>query len=148
MIVSTLESTNGQDYLASMSPTRLALSVALFSALSLPAKSFAQQPADSSAARLVQGKRLFESKGLCFSCHGKDGEGILGPTTKLAAGKVWLHSKGTLPEIVQLIKSGVESEKSQIGTAMPPRGGSRLTDAEVELVAGYVLELHRRSAHE
>ena len=102
-------------------------------------------PADSTALRLAQGKRLFEGKGLCFSCHGTQGEGVLGPTTRLAEGKVWLHTKGTLPEIVALIKQGIESEKSQSGTAMPSRGGSRMTDAEVELVAAYIIELHSRT---
>ncbi|MES2123515.1 MAG: cytochrome c [Gemmatimonadota bacterium] len=131
-----------------MSSTRLALSAALLSALALPIPARAQTPPDSSAVRIAQGKRLFESKGLCFSCHGKAGEGQLGPTTRLDAGKVWIHTKGSQAEIIQLIKSGIESEKSQSGTAMPPRGGSRLTDAEVELVAAYVLELHRHSAHE
>ena len=102
-------------------------------------------PVDSAALRLAKGKRLFEGKGLCFTCHGIQGEGILGPSTRLAAGKAWLHSQGTLPAIVAQIKAGVESNKSTIGAAMPPRGGSRLTDAEVELVAAYVLELHKRT---
>lgn len=102
-------------------------------------------PDDSAAARLAQGKKLFEGKGLCYSCHGPQGEGLLGPATRLAAGKTWIHTKGTQPEIAALIKSGVDADKSQSGQAMPARGGSRLTDAEVELVAAYVLELHKRT---
>lgn len=102
-------------------------------------------PADSVAITLAQGKRLFEGKGLCFSCHGSQGEGVLGPTTRLAADKVWIHVKGTQTDVTALIRQGIESEKSQSGTAMPARGGSRLTDAEVELVAAYVLELHKRT---
>ena len=131
-----------------MSRLRFALAASVLWVLPPPAHVSAQQPADSAAARLAQGKHLFESKGLCFSCHGKDGEGILGPSTRLAAGKSWIHTKGALAEIVQLIKSGIESEKSQSGTAMPPRGGSRLSDAEIDLVATYVLELHRRTPKE
>jgi mono/diheme cytochrome c family protein len=100
-------------------------------------------PADSAALRIARGKRLFEAKGLCFSCHGALGEGVLGPNTRLDGLKVWLHSKGTHPEIVALIKTGIEATKAQNGTAMPPRGGSRLTDAEVELVAAYVVVLHQ-----
>jgi len=102
-------------------------------------------PTDSSALRLAQGKRLFEGKGLCFSCHGVQGEGMLGPTTRLSEGKIWLHTKGTLWEIAAVIKSGIESDKSRSGTVMPPRGGSRITDAEAELLAAYVLELHKRT---
>lgn len=101
-------------------------------------------PADSAAAQIAKGKKLFEGKGLCFSCHGLQGEGVLGPTTRLAAGKEWIHVKGAQAEISALIKAGIEVEKSQSGTAMPARGGSRLTDAEVDLVAAYVLELHKR----
>lgn len=105
----------------------------------------AQGGADSTAARLAAGKRIFEGKGLCWSCHGKAGEGALGPTTALV-GKAWLHSKGTLPEIVALVKSGLDAEKTKVGSAMPPKGGSRITDAEVEQVAAYVLSLRERKA--
>lgn len=102
-------------------------------------------PVDSAAAKLAQGKKLFEGKGLCYSCHGPQGEGLLGPATRLAAGKTWIHTKGTATELTALIKSGVEADKSQSGQVMPARGGSRLTDAEVELVAAYVVELHKRT---
>lgn len=103
-------------------------------------------PVDSAAVRLAQGKKLFEGKGLCFSCHGAQGEGMLGPTTRLAAGKEWIHlKKGTEAEIAALVRQGLESDKTQNGAAMPSRGGSRMTDAEVELVAAYVQELHKQS---
>ncbi|MEO5800589.1 MAG: c-type cytochrome [Gemmatimonadales bacterium] len=123
------------------------LTLGLLAAPRLGAQAQSQPtPADSAALRLAQGKRIFEGKGLCFSCHGPQGEGMLGPTTRLAAGKVWLHVKGgTQAEIVTLVRAGIESEKSQSGTAMPSRGGARLTDAEVELVAAYVVELHKRT---
>lgn len=102
-------------------------------------------PSDSAAIRTAQGKKLFEGKGLCSSCHGLQGEGVLGPTTRLAAGKSWIHVKGTQTDIATLIRQGVESEQSRSGTAMPARGGSRLTDLEVDLVAAYVMELHKRT---
>ena len=95
---------------------------------------------DSAAARAALGRVLFGGKGLCFSCHGKAGEGILGPTTRLA-GRPLVHAKATVSDIAALIKAGVDSTRSTSGQVMPPRGGSRLSDAEVELVAAYVLEL-------
>lgn len=98
------------------------------------------QAGDSTAAVLARGKRVFEGRGLCFSCHGKAGEGLLGPTTALAEGK-WIHTGGKRDNIVALIKSGIDAEHSKSGTVMPPRGGSRLTDAEVDAVAAYVLTL-------
>jgi mono/diheme cytochrome c family protein len=99
-------------------------------------------PADS-AERVALGRKLFEGKGLCFSCHGMKGEGVLAPSTKLV-GRTLVHVKPVLAEVVALIKTGVDSAHSTIGTAMPSRGGSRMTDSEVEAVAAYVLELQKR----
>ncbi len=108
-----------------------------------PLGALAAQGPDSTAAVLARGKRVFEGRGLCFSCHGKAGEGLLGPTTALAEGK-WIHTQGKRENIVALIKTGIEATKSKSGTVMPPRGGSRLTDAEVEAVASYVITLAKQ----
>jgi len=96
--------------------------------------------ADSVAEHAARGRLLFEGKGLCFSCHGKNGEGVLGPNTRLA-GRPLVHAKPTVAAVAALIKSGVDSAHSTSGQAMPPRGGSRLSDADVDAVAQYVLEL-------
>ena len=96
-------------------------------------------PPDSAA--IAQGRKLFESKGLCFTCHGKAGEGLLGPTTRLA-GRPFTHTKGRIEELAELVRTGVPAEKSTSGQVMPPRGGSRLTDREVDLVAAYVQALN------
>jgi mono/diheme cytochrome c family protein len=104
----------------------------------------AQAAGDSSAVRLARGKQLYEGKGLCFSCHGKEGEGVLAPGTRLA-GHPFTDTKETVADVVALIKAGVDSAHSASHQIMPPRGGSRLTDAEVELVAAYVLELRKRA---
>lgn len=92
---------------------------------------------------LARGKKLFESKGLCFTCHGQGGEGLLGPTTRLA-GRPLVHTKPTVADISALIRAGIPATSSTSGQVMPPRGGSRLTDAEVELVATYVKDLNGR----
>jgi mono/diheme cytochrome c family protein len=115
------------------------------SLLLIPAMAQAQSssPPDSTAARLKRGKALFEGRGLCFSCHGKDGEGILGPETRLV-GRPLVHTKATVADIAALIKTGVDSTHSTSGQAMPPMGGSRLTETEMNLLAGYVLELQKR----
>ena len=116
--------------------------------LLLGARAAASQSAtagDSIARQIELGKYLFHGKGLCFSCHGKEGDGVLGPTTKLA-GRPLVHAKPTIPEVVALIKAGVDSAHSSLGQPMPARGGSRLTDSEVEAVARYVLELQKKSA--
>lgn len=99
--------------------------------------------ADSAAARAAVGRKLFEGKGLCFSCHGKNGEGVLAPSTRLV-GRAMIHTKATVADVAALIKAGVDSAHSTAGPVMPARGGSRLTDTEVEALAWYVLELLRR----
>jgi mono/diheme cytochrome c family protein len=98
---------------------------------------------DSVSERAARGRSLFEGKGLCFSCHGKDGEGMLGPTTRLA-GRPLVHAKPTVASVAALIKSGVDSAHSTSGQVMPARGGSRLSDADVDAVAQYVLDLQTR----
>lgn len=106
----------------------------------------AAAPADSAAARRTAlGRKLFEGKGLCFSCHGKNGEGVLSPSTRLA-GRPLVHTRATVAGVAALIRSGVDSAHSSTGVPMPARGGSRLTDAEVEAVAWYVLKLQDRDS--
>lgn len=123
-----------------MRPSTLLMIVSL----AVPGALSAQVP-DSTAALLALGKRTFEGKGLCFTCHGKGGEGVLtvSKNTILADGK-WLHSKGTQPELVAIIKSGFDAKTSKSGVVMPARGGSRISDREVEAVAAYVVELARQ----
>jgi mono/diheme cytochrome c family protein len=100
--------------------------------------------ADSATERTTLGRKLFEGKGLCFSCHGKDGEGVIAPSTRLA-GRALVHTKATVAEVAALIKAGVDSVHSTSGQVMPARGGSRLTDTEVDAVAWYVLELQKQA---
>lgn len=107
------------------------------------AQQVAGQPATPDTAAIRQGKVIFEGRGLCASCHGRSGEGILGPSTRLNASKTkWLHNDGTLAGLIAVITAGVSEEHSEIGTPMPPRGGARLTDAQVNQVAAYVQHLH------
>jgi mono/diheme cytochrome c family protein len=103
----------------------------------------AQQASEPAAATVAAGKAIFEGRGLCFSCHGLKGEGMLGPTTKLDSTKTWLHHDGSLAGIAALIKAGVDGNKSKSGQEMPPTGGARLTDEQVNQVAAYVWMMHR-----
>lgn len=134
-----------------MSPTLIRWAAAAIVTLMLgaaPRSVFAQAKVQAHAhdsAQLALGQKLFESKGLCFSCHGKSGEGLLGPATKLA-GRKFTHTTGSIEELVVLIQSGITADQSASKQVMPPRGGSRLTDAEVEAVAAYVKRLNAKSA--
>ncbi len=117
----------------------------LLPALLLSPRMATAQAAVPDSATVAAGKRIFEGRGVCFSCHGMNGEGMLGPTTVLNAAKTkWLHHDGTLEGIIALIKTGVDAEHSVSGQVMAPRAGVRLTDAQVAQVAAYVLTLHRR----
>lgn len=115
----------------------------MLSMFALAAPLAAQQTAEPTAAAVAAGKAIFEGRGLCFSCHGLKGEGMLGPTTKLDSTKTWLHHDGTLAGIAALIKAGVDGDKSKSGQEMPPTGGARLNDDQVAQVAAYVWTLHR-----
>lgn len=105
----------------------------------------AAQAAAPDSSQLAAGKKLYLSKGLCFSCHGAQGEGLLGPTTQLVA-RPFVHTNGGVAELVALIKAGITADRSRSKQVMPPRGGSRLTDREIELVAVYVKHLNGQKA--
>lgn len=87
---------------------------------------------------LTQGRKLFEGRGLCASCHGTKATGALGPNLTDAE---WWHSDGSYPAIVHQITQGVPPGQARSGTPMPPKGGSSLSPAEVRAVAAYVHSL-------
>lgn len=122
----------------------LLLVLAGFSASRLAAQDSAALSAPDSAT-IAAGKLIFEGRGLCASCHGPAGEGLLGPTTRLTGTKEWLHHDGTLAGIAAVITAGIDAEKSKSGTVMPPLGGARLTARQVQQVAAYVWTLHQRA---
>lgn len=98
-------------------------------------------PAGVTPAAIAQGKKLFSGEGLCFSCHGPEAKGLVGPD--LTDG-IWLLGKGTFDEIVARIVEGVPADKSKSGVVMPPKGGSKLKDEQVRSVAAYVWSLSRK----
>lgn len=113
--------------------------------MALAAAPLAAQEAAPDSATIARGKAIFEGRGLCYSCHGKNGEGMLGPTTQLNAGKAeWLHSDGSVAGILAVVKSGIDGGKSKSGQVMPPLGGARLNDDQAAQVAAYVWALHRK----
>jgi mono/diheme cytochrome c family protein len=92
---------------------------------------------------IARGKSVFTGAGVCFACHGMDGEGVSGPSL---TDSVWIHSRGEYDKIVQLITVGIDAKASKSGVVMPPRGGSAINDADIRAVAAYVWSLgHRRT---
>jgi len=99
-------------------------------------------PAGVTPAMMAQGKKLFGGDGLCFSCHGPEGRGLVGPDLTDAS---WLMGKGSFEEIVARILEGVPADKSKSGQIMPPKGGSSLNPNQVKAVAAYVWSLSRKA---
>ena len=92
--------------------------------------------------QVAMGDKIFHGKmagGACFSCHGQDAKGTtLAPDL---TDKQWLDATGgTQESIVQTIKTGVAKPKKFPG-AMPPMGGAKLSDDQVQAVAAYVYSL-------
>lgn len=95
-------------------------------------------PPGVTGAMISKGKKLFAGDAICFSCHGADGRGMIGPNL---TDQAWLHSKGAYDDIVAQIRLGVPPEKSKSGVVMPPKGGTDLTDEQIRAIAAYVWSL-------
>jgi len=97
------------------------------------------------AALIARGREVFLGPGGCHRCHGPEAKGDVGPNLTDAE---WLHTKGSYLSIVGTVLSGVPAFRSRVRIEMPPRGGARLTDAEVYAVAAYVWSLGRKRNRE
>ncbi len=118
-------------------PTRLGLLVVLgLAAAAVPARAQGL-PAGVTPDMVEKGKAIFTGAGNCYACHGQNAQGMLGPTTNLVDHQ-WLHGDGSYQGIVASIKKGITKEESKSGIPMPARGGSNITDDQVNQVAAYV----------
>ena len=120
--------------------TRLGLLVAALMCVAA-ARAAAQEklPAGVTPAMIAKGKTVFTSTGLCFACHGMDAKGMVGPSL---VDPTWIHGKGTYPEIVKIVTTGIPVAETKLGKgAMPPKGGSQISEDDVKAVAAYVWSL-------
>jgi len=101
----------------------------------------AQAPAGVTPAAIAEGDSIFHSKGNCYACHGTNAQGAVGPNLTDAE---WIHSDGSYDAIVKQVMTGVPQAESKSGIAMPPRGGSTISDDEVKAVAAYVYSLSHK----
>jgi cbb3-type cytochrome c oxidase subunit III len=119
--------------------TRTCLGLVMATALSLAVRpAVAQAPAGVTPAAIAKGDSLFHKEGNCYACHGANAEGAVGPNLTDAT---WLHSDGSYDAIVKQITTGVDQKQSKSGIAMPPKGGSSISDEDVKAVAAYVWSL-------
>jgi mono/diheme cytochrome c family protein len=85
-----------------------------------------------------QGRSIFQGRGNCWTCHGREGRGTpLAPD--LTAG-VWLNTDGSVDSVRALIRTGVARPK-KYPAPMPAMGGARLSAEEIEALTAYVLSL-------
>jgi mono/diheme cytochrome c family protein len=78
------------------------------------------------AAALAEGQRIFES--ICFTCHGKHGEGLIGPNL---TDDYWLHG-GSIANVITTIRKGVPA-KGMISWE------KTLAPKQIDAVASYIL---------
>ena len=116
----------------------LLVAVAALAGIRPAAAQGAAAPAGVTAAAIAKGDTIFHKTGMCYACHGTNAQGTVGPN--LTDGE-WLHGDGSYDMIVATVTSGVPLEKSTKGIAMPPKGGSSISDEEVKAVAAYVYSL-------
>ena len=81
------------------------------------------------------GKKIFLGKGNCATCHGQNLKGT--PLAPDLTDTAWLNIDGSLPAIQKTVKEGVAKPKKH-PAPMPPMGGAKLSEPELEAVAGFV----------
>ncbi len=120
----------------------LLLSLAVMGPAAARAQAPDSLPPGVTAKMVTEGASLFTGPGICIACHGPDGKGIPNLGANLTDTE-WLHSDGSYEGILKTIRDGVGPDESSTGTAMPPKGGSSLTDEQLKAVAAYVWSLRR-----
>ncbi len=118
--------------------------LALASATAVQAQAAAKAPPEVTQANIDKGQAIFKSAGLCFACHGPDAQGTA--VAPKLIDRQFVHSDGSYQGIVDYIKKGVSKEDSKTGVAMPPRGGSNISDDDVNLVAAYIWSISHGGA--
>jgi hypothetical protein len=56
----------------------------------------------------------------------------------------WIHGDGSVAMIAATVTAGVPKEKAKSGIPMPPKGGSSISDEDVNAVAAYVHSLTKK----
>ncbi len=95
-----------------------------------------KNPVDDTPENLAKGKALFEGKGTCFNCHGKEGNGqgpagkILNPSPRDFT-NCKFHKKRKDGELFWVIKNGSP------GTGMVPLIPAAITEEEAWTIINY-----------
>ncbi len=135
---------------ASLACAAVVLLTAAPGAAQMPAAPAHDRPATTTPAASVapcpkltedlarQGKKMFRGGGNCYTCHGANAKGT--PLAPNLTDTTWIQIDGSLPAIMELIRTGVPQPK-QHPAPMPPMGGAQLSAAEVCALGAYVYSL-------
>jgi len=102
-----------------------------------------KNPFQSNGENISKGKEIFQGKGTCFPCHGKEGRGDglaaagLDPSPRNFTNSAF-HAMRTDGELFWVIQHGIP------GTAMMPMVGSVITEEEAWLVLLYERSLGKK----
>lgn len=99
-------------------------------------------PEGVTPAMVAEGQTVFMGDGICWTCHAEGGVG--GPLAPDLTDDEWLNIDGSYESIVRNVTTGVLEPKEYPGI-MPPRGGTAITDDQVNAVAAYVWTLSNGS---
>ena len=106
-----------------------------------------KNPVPVNDANLAKGKALFEAKGTCFNCHGKEGKGdgpagaILNPSPRNFT-NCKFHKKRKDGELFWVIKNG------SAGTGMVSPVPGTITEEEAWTIITYERSFCKKSADE
>ncbi|CAN5616545.1 hypothetical protein BH23GEM6_BH23GEM6_02630 [soil metagenome] len=100
-------------------------------------------PAGVTQEMVEQGRQIFHGQGICFTCHGQNGQGTqLGPSLNDGAW-IWVTGDGNrFTQIVTVIRTGVQQPREH-PAPMPPMGGASLSEDQLQSVSAYVYSLDR-----
>ena len=100
-----------------------------------------EAPRGVTAQSITAGQTLFNGRAACAGCHGLNGTG--GQLAPGLSDDEWLNSDGSYAGIIEVINSGVLQPREYPGL-MLPRGGMRLSDAQVSALAAFIWSLSIR----
>jgi cytochrome c5 len=75
----------------------------------------AELPEGVTAEMVSQGKEIYAGAGLCYVCHGAEGQGMPGLGADLTSGE-WTHSDGSFEGVTASIMDGVDASVSTTRT--------------------------------
>lgn len=101
-------------------------------------------PAGMTQENVEQGRQLFTGQGICFTCHGQEGQGTALAPALNDNDWIWIDTSGDVFEqLVALIGTGVTQPRDH-PAPMPPAGGGNLSDEQLRSLAAYVYTLAPR----